>query len=179
MAEATPYPEYIYSFYPNATITSNRCFNIKGNIVNKNGLIADNKVGDIVNNNSAGIKSNIFPSTTSFFTLNIGSIRSNKLEGVILNNTIGRAGIERNTSLDIINNTTYGIYDNRTRAIVGNNISEVSEIPGSISYNKVNGDIILNTAGRIINNTVRFSIWSNSISGSITNNTAHSIELND
>jgi hypothetical protein len=186
------YTQYSYSFYPNATITSNRSNRINSNITNKNGLIADNKATDILFNISASIRSNTLPSNWYYFPITPGSIISNNLEGVIYDNEIGTEGIKYNTSLDIISNECYGILNNRAQAIVSNRTEKSAtpyETEQIISGNIVNKDIINNYTGSIINNIVRGSIWNNNlISGNgnqeggssckIINNTANSIHSN-
>jgi hypothetical protein len=185
---ANPYPEYTYTLNPNATITSNRCNKINENIINKNGFIVNNIASNIALNNSGSIASNSLTSNWYYFSINQGSILSNKIEGVILENNIGEYGIVENTSYDIFSNIAYGITNNRTRAIVDNEINQ-SIYPQNlqvISHNIINYDIINNHySGAISNNIIKMSIWNNIFTygggdnnNNIINNTAYEIANN-
>lgn len=172
-----PYPSYSYLINHNGSITSNRVYEVKGNIINKGGLIANNLGGVISLNNSGSILSNNLP----FSGRSMGSIIYNNLEGVIFNNTVGIGGIANNISLDIISNSCFSINNNKTKAIVGNNLNILPVFEGTssdISFNKTQGDIINNICSRINNNTTKRSIWSNNITGVISNNTADQISQN-
>ena len=102
-----PYPIYDLTLSHNGTITSNRAYQVQGNVINKGGMIADNVSATISNNISATILSNtpINPSTS------LGNIIFNNLEYVIYNNTTG-SGISFNKGFSIYNNTCDYIGNN-------------------------------------------------------------------
>jgi hypothetical protein len=174
-----PYPIYSLTLSHNGTITSNRAYQVQGNVINKGGMIADNVSATISNNISATILSNtpINPSTS------LGNIIFNNLEYVIYNNTTG-SGISFNRGFSIYNNTCDYIGNNSVKNIINNVINTTyyggGEIgrPAYIANNKSKGDILENSSGAIINNNIIWSIWNNNINGTIEDNTAYEIKNN-
>ena len=163
------YPIYSYNINHNGTITSNRLSSVLGNVINKGGLIADNKNLDIINNNSGSILTNFGNSAKSV-------ISYNKIEYAIYENNV-YGGIINNEALDIYNNTAYSITGNISRSIVNNLLSVTAGI-GSLNNNRTKGDILNNTCFQLANNTTIGSIWNNNITGSIIGNTSSEIKKN-
>ena len=177
--ESDTYPVYSLSLNHNGTITSNRVFQVQGNVINKGGMIADNFVGAISNNTSATILSN----TAGNPGRGQGSILYNDLEYVIYNNNTV-TGIVSNQGFSIYDNTCNYILNNSVRNIIGNIISttysgggEIGRI-GYIANNKSKGDILSNSSGAIMNNNIIWSIWNNNTNGTIEDNTAYEIKNN-